>query len=75
MFWSVTWYWAFAAEIHDAAGVSSGASFDPAHRLADSASEARKTPVGTVPSGFAAWNGKSLAAPCTSSKLIPMKYL
>ena len=67
MFWSVTWYWAFVAEIQVAVGVSSGVSFDPAQTLAVRTSVARKIPVGIVPSGFVTWKGKSRAVPCTSS--------
>ena len=52
MFCSVTWYVAFVAEIHEAVGVSSGVSFDPAQMLAVRTSLARKIPVGVVPSGF-----------------------
>ena len=44
---------------------SGRSSFEPAQTLAVRTSEARKIPVGVVPSGFVTWNGKSRAVPCT----------
>ena len=72
MFWSVTWYCAFIADIQLAVGLIKGVSFEPAHTLAVRTSEARKMFVGVVPSGFVTWKGKSRAVPCTISIAMDM---